>query len=195
MAVTRFPVDIQRSKKFWTRRWRRLHDQFWSTSFFPLICRTTTGHLFTGDCVLCSPPIWIWKKKLTLSCISLAKYQVWIPIIPLFECNWHIHGPVYKIPPLNANEGYRANDWGDLSLPLWKGRLRITQNSKGATLHLEDSQTGKSSRCFHLLHTSANATVLQENVRHLIHILLVPDEQQRLPGLLMISQSHQSRLS
>ncbi|KJA27157.1 hypothetical protein HYPSUDRAFT_35735 [Hypholoma sublateritium FD-334 SS-4] len=51
---------------------------------------------------------------------------------------------VYKIPPLNANEGYRANDWGDLSLPLWKGRLRITQNSKGATLHLEDSQTGES---------------------------------------------------
>jgi len=49
---------------------------------------------------------------------------------------------VYKIPPLNANEGYRANDWGDLGSPLWKGRLRIIENSKGAALHLEDSQTG-----------------------------------------------------
>jgi len=51
---------------------------------------------------------------------------------------------VYQIPPLNTNEGYRANDWGDLSNPLWKGRLRITQNSKGATIHLDDSQTGES---------------------------------------------------
>lgn len=50
--------------------------------------------------------------------------------------------PVYKIPPLNANEGYRANDWGDLAAPLWKGRLRIIENSKGAALNLEDSQTG-----------------------------------------------------
>jgi len=49
---------------------------------------------------------------------------------------------VYKIPPRQANEGYRANDWGDLGSPLWKGRLRILQNSKGAALHLEDSQTG-----------------------------------------------------
>ncbi|KAH9483956.1 Adaptin ear-binding coat-associated protein 2 [Psilocybe cubensis] len=48
---------------------------------------------------------------------------------------------VYKIPPLNANEGYRANDWGDLAKPLWKGRLRILENSKGAALNLEDSQT------------------------------------------------------
>ncbi|PPQ93243.1 hypothetical protein CVT25_015241 [Psilocybe cyanescens] len=48
---------------------------------------------------------------------------------------------VYKIPPLNANEGYRANDWGDLANPLWKGRLRIVENSAGAALNLEDSQT------------------------------------------------------
>ena len=88
-----------------------------------------------------------------------------------------IHGSVYKIPPLNANEGYRANDWGDLSLPLWKGRLRITQNSKGATIHLEDSQMVKFSKAFYLLKVSANAIVIQENVRHLVYILLGLDKQ------------------
>ncbi|CAA7271587.1 unnamed protein product [Cyclocybe aegerita] len=50
---------------------------------------------------------------------------------------------VYRIPPLKANEGYRANDWGDLAAPLWKGRLRIIETSKGAALHLEDAQTGE----------------------------------------------------
>jgi len=50
---------------------------------------------------------------------------------------------VYKIPPLTANEGHRANNWGDLASPLWKGRLRILENSKGAALHLEDAQTGE----------------------------------------------------
>ncbi|KAF9527028.1 adaptin ear-binding coat-associated protein 1 NECAP-1 [Crepidotus variabilis] len=50
---------------------------------------------------------------------------------------------VYKIPPRVANEGYRANDWGDLAEPLWKGRLRIIENSKGASLNLEDAQTGE----------------------------------------------------
>lgn len=50
---------------------------------------------------------------------------------------------VYKIPPRNTNEGYRANDWGDLAVPLWKGRLRIIENSKGVALHLEDVQTGE----------------------------------------------------
>ncbi|KAF4614633.1 hypothetical protein D9613_003188 [Agrocybe pediades] len=49
-----------------------------------------------------------------------------------------------EIPPLNSNEGYRANDWGDLAQPLWKGRLRIIENSKGASLNLEDAQTGMS---------------------------------------------------
>jgi len=50
---------------------------------------------------------------------------------------------VYKIPPLTANEGHRANNWGDLACPLWKGRLRIIENSKGAALHFEDAQTGE----------------------------------------------------
>lgn len=49
---------------------------------------------------------------------------------------------VYKIPPLKQNEGHRANEWGNLSEPLWKGRLRITENSKGVALQFEDAQTG-----------------------------------------------------
>ncbi|KAG6814567.1 hypothetical protein H0H92_000095 [Tricholoma furcatifolium] len=48
---------------------------------------------------------------------------------------------VYKIPPLKANEGHRANEWGDLAQPLWKGRLRIIEKSNEAALHFEDSQT------------------------------------------------------
>jgi len=50
---------------------------------------------------------------------------------------------VYKIPPLKANEGHRAGDWGDLAKPLWKGRLRIIEKSAGATLQFEDTQTGE----------------------------------------------------
>ncbi|EGN95646.1 hypothetical protein SERLA73DRAFT_142488 [Serpula lacrymans var. lacrymans S7.3] len=50
---------------------------------------------------------------------------------------------VYKIPPLKANEGHRANDWGDLAQPLWKGRLRITEKSNVAALLFEDAQTGE----------------------------------------------------
>ncbi|KAF9013947.1 hypothetical protein BDQ17DRAFT_1341784 [Cyathus striatus] len=48
---------------------------------------------------------------------------------------------VYKIPPLKANEGHRANEWGDLANPLWKGRLRILENSQGAKLQFQDAQT------------------------------------------------------
>jgi adaptin ear-binding coat-associated protein 1/2 len=51
---------------------------------------------------------------------------------------------VYKIPPLKANEGHRANEWGDLAQPLWKGRLRIIEKSGGVSLNFEDSQTGMS---------------------------------------------------
>ncbi|KAG1756338.1 uncharacterized protein EDB91DRAFT_1241419 [Suillus paluster] len=50
---------------------------------------------------------------------------------------------VYKIPHLKANEGHRANDWGDLAQPLWKGRLRIIEKSSGAALMFEDAQTGE----------------------------------------------------
>ncbi|KAJ2927735.1 hypothetical protein H1R20_g2141, partial [Candolleomyces eurysporus] len=48
---------------------------------------------------------------------------------------------VYRIPPLNKNEGHRANDWGDLAAPLWKGRLKVLENSKGVTLVFEDATT------------------------------------------------------
>jgi len=51
---------------------------------------------------------------------------------------------VYKIPPLKANEGHRAGDWGDLAQPLWKGRLRfIEKGSTGAALLFEDGTTGE----------------------------------------------------
>ncbi|KAI0317469.1 hypothetical protein OF83DRAFT_1243796 [Amylostereum chailletii] len=51
---------------------------------------------------------------------------------------------VFKIPPLKKNEGHRAGDWGDLSQPLWKGRLRIieTSDTQPASILLEDSSTG-----------------------------------------------------
>ncbi|KIJ44287.1 hypothetical protein M422DRAFT_779381 [Sphaerobolus stellatus SS14] len=50
---------------------------------------------------------------------------------------------VFKVPPLSSNAGYRAVEWGDLSQPLWKGRLRIIETSKGVSIRLEDSQTGE----------------------------------------------------
>ncbi|KAG6917926.1 hypothetical protein DXG01_000363 [Tephrocybe rancida] len=54
-----------------------------------------------------------------------------------------IEWQVYKIPPLKANEGHRANEWGDLAQPLWKGRLRILEKGNGAALQFEDGQTGE----------------------------------------------------
>ncbi|GBE81699.1 hypothetical protein SCP_0400700 [Sparassis crispa] len=50
---------------------------------------------------------------------------------------------VYKIPPLKKNEGHRAQEWGDLAQPLWKGRLRIVERSSGLTLQFEDPSTGE----------------------------------------------------
>ncbi|KAH9857209.1 hypothetical protein C2E23DRAFT_720462 [Lenzites betulinus] len=48
---------------------------------------------------------------------------------------------VYKIPPLKKNEGHRAQEWGDLGSPLWKGRLRIIERSSGVALQFEDPTT------------------------------------------------------
>ncbi|KAI0664695.1 adaptin ear-binding coat-associated protein 1 NECAP-1 [Cubamyces menziesii] len=48
---------------------------------------------------------------------------------------------VYKIPPLKKNEGHRAQEWGDLGNPLWKGRLRIIERSSGVSIQFEDSTT------------------------------------------------------
>jgi len=50
---------------------------------------------------------------------------------------------VYKIPPLKANEGHRAQEWGDLSQPLWKGRMRIVEKSTSVYLIFEDAQSGE----------------------------------------------------
>ncbi|KAG6376306.1 adaptin ear-binding coat-associated protein 1 NECAP-1 [Boletus reticuloceps] len=50
---------------------------------------------------------------------------------------------VYKIPALKANEGHRANDWGDLADPLWKGRLRVVEKAGKAVLLFEDSHIGR----------------------------------------------------
>jgi len=52
---------------------------------------------------------------------------------------------VYRIPPLKKNEGHRAQDWGDLAEPLWKGRLRIveTSDTAPASMMLEDATTGE----------------------------------------------------
>jgi hypothetical protein len=51
---------------------------------------------------------------------------------------------VYKIPPLKQNEGYRAQDWGDLAEPLWKGRLRIIELGQKVNFKFEDATTGAS---------------------------------------------------
>ncbi|KAI1794655.1 adaptin ear-binding coat-associated protein 1 [Ganoderma leucocontextum] len=50
---------------------------------------------------------------------------------------------VYKIPPLKANEGHRAQEWGDLAQPLWKGRIRIIERGSSVALQFEDATTGE----------------------------------------------------
>ncbi|KZT09789.1 adaptin ear-binding coat-associated protein 1 NECAP-1 [Laetiporus sulphureus 93-53] len=50
---------------------------------------------------------------------------------------------VFKIPPLKKNEGHRAQEWGDLAAPLWKGRLRIIERSTGVSIQFEDPNTGE----------------------------------------------------
>lgn len=49
---------------------------------------------------------------------------------------------VFKIPPLKKNEGHRAQEWGDLAQPLWKGRLRIIERSSGVSIQFEVPNTG-----------------------------------------------------
>lgn len=76
-----------------------------------------------------------------LSSILREKFQVITALQPWDVAQLHLL--VYKIPPLKANEGHRANDWGDLADPLWKGRLRIVEKAGNAVLLFEDSQTGE----------------------------------------------------
>jgi len=50
---------------------------------------------------------------------------------------------VFKIPPLKKNEGHRAQEWGDLGNPLWKGRMRILEKGADVTIRFEDPTTGE----------------------------------------------------
>ncbi|KAG8899507.1 hypothetical protein FRC00_001340 [Tulasnella sp. 408] len=50
---------------------------------------------------------------------------------------------VYRVPPRKSNAGYRAEEWGDLSAYLWKGRMRIIESSDKCTIRLEDATTGE----------------------------------------------------
>ncbi|KAJ3308816.1 hypothetical protein HDV04_000768 [Boothiomyces sp. JEL0838] len=49
---------------------------------------------------------------------------------------------VYKIPPRNSAQGYKASDW-DVNSFLWTGRLRIISVGDDCALHLEDNTTGE----------------------------------------------------
>ncbi|KAG8954184.1 hypothetical protein FRC04_000405 [Tulasnella sp. 424] len=48
---------------------------------------------------------------------------------------------VYRVPPRKSNAGYRAEEWGDLSAYLWKGRMRIIESSDKCNVRLEDPTT------------------------------------------------------
>ncbi|KAF8315170.1 adaptin ear-binding coat-associated protein 1 NECAP-1 [Clavulina sp. PMI_390] len=39
--------------------------------------------------------------------------------------------------------GYKAQEWGDLAEPLWKGRMRIIETSKSCAIRLEDPNSGE----------------------------------------------------
>jgi hypothetical protein len=67
---------------------------------------------------------------------GLRHVHIWTPRLSLHD------RAVYRVPPLKSNEGYRANDWGDLETPLWKGRLRIIETGAGVSIRLEDSSSG-----------------------------------------------------
>ena len=62
--------------------------------------------------------------------------------IPLNRRDCTCKSIVYRIPPLKKNEGHRAQEWGDLAQPLWKGRMRIVEKSTSANLIFEDAQSG-----------------------------------------------------
>jgi len=49
---------------------------------------------------------------------------------------------VYRVPPRTTAAGYRAGDWGDMSQPLWSGRLRVVEHAETCEIRLEDGTTG-----------------------------------------------------
>ncbi|EST08111.1 Adaptin ear-binding coat-associated protein 1 NECAP-1 [Kalmanozyma brasiliensis GHG001] len=52
---------------------------------------------------------------------------------------------VYRVPPRSSTAGYKAAEWGDMEAFLWKGRLRIMENSGSDTcsIRLEDGDSGE----------------------------------------------------
>ncbi|GAA5850698.1 hypothetical protein JCM8547_009062 [Rhodosporidiobolus lusitaniae] len=54
---------------------------------------------------------------------------------------------VYSIPPRTSNAGYRAAEWGEMTEPMWRGRLRVLEKGAEAPtkcfLNLEDKETGE----------------------------------------------------
>ena len=77
------------------------------------------------------------------SSILVGKFQVSWASSSSCDGTHDAYDTVYKIPPLKANEGHRAQEWGDLAQPLWKGRIRIVERSSGVALQFEDATTGK----------------------------------------------------
>ncbi len=87
-------------------------------------------------------------KTLRASFTLAAKFQVCQVLSNSSRSDSSCHRTVYKIPPLKANEGHRAQEWGDLAQPLWKGRIRIIERGSSVALQFEDAMTGE----FHASH-------------------------------------------
>ena len=104
----------------------------------------------------------------------------------------HLNRTVYKIPPLKANEGHRAQEWGDLAQPLWKGRIRIIERSSGVALQFEDVNTGE--HLCRVLRCSTGAYSASSGER--MYTLAVSHEQHVTPQVkcsprpFMIPRSH-----
>ncbi|WFD22626.1 hypothetical protein MEQU1_001300 [Malassezia equina] len=50
---------------------------------------------------------------------------------------------VYRVPPRATAAGYRAAEWGNMSQPLWSGRLRVVEHAETCEIRLEDGTTGE----------------------------------------------------
>ncbi|GAA5900945.1 hypothetical protein JCM5296_004936 [Sporobolomyces johnsonii] len=54
---------------------------------------------------------------------------------------------VYQIPPRQSNAGYRAAEWGEMTEPMWRGRLRVMEKGSDVPtkcfINLEDKDSGE----------------------------------------------------
>ncbi|GAA5979217.1 hypothetical protein JCM10908_002842 [Rhodotorula pacifica] len=54
---------------------------------------------------------------------------------------------VYQIPPRTSNAGYRAAEWGEMSEPMWRGRMRVIEKGSeiptSCFINLEDANSGE----------------------------------------------------